>query len=277
MPNIPLDFAPSMDLALAAFCRGDRLGAPWESNGTNLRTVSIEDIRARARTYPQGTDESDIVRCWLLFLTGFSGLPVDDLCLAWCDFHTREHRPTTYGRTWRDHFATIAHLRRHGDFTLEKVLSISADRNSFGNGLLSLVYPVFRFARARGDDSATMVEAFGRLTHDHPTARGAARALHDLLADLVVGRDPLAHEPDRTLSPAEFVARYPSNVPAAMLLRHARYHAARATTEDELLCACIGMGGDVDSVLAIALLLFTLRTTGGAAFNGDIAAPTTIP
>lgn len=135
---------------LDAYRLGDRLGAPWEGSGPVWTPTTYEEIAKRANESPQGTDESDIVDCFLAFTEQyrFNG-NLDDLLVSWVRFHAGHHRATSYGRTWKDYFRTVRYLDRKGELTVETLYTLARDRNrqgSAGNGCLALALPVYDYA-----------------------------------------------------------------------------------------------------------------------------------
>ena len=247
---------------IAAYQLGDRLGAPWESGDIALTDRSMVEIQARENEYPNGTDESDIVRCFLSFVEDYQYEGRDKLLLDWCVYHQRHHQASGYGRTYRDHFGLVKHLIKERQLNLDTIFRISAERNSFGNGCLALVYPVSCYAASIGEDPTELAQNFTRLTHANSRAVNAVNILlriiqHPQEAPLVareIGVEGISME--------ELIKTYPSNVPADWTLAYALFVARRGSHEDVIMTV-VNMGGDVDSLMAIALMIWEIMLAGG--------------
>ncbi len=239
---------------IAAYLLGDRLGAPWETGDVLLTNRSLEVIQARGSEYPNGTDESDIVRCFLSFVQNYRYEGREKLLLDWCVYHQRHHRASGYGRTYRDHFGLVKQLIKERQLNLDTIFRISAERNSFGNGCLALVYPVACYAASIGENPTELAQDFTRLTHAQPRA---VNAVNDLLRIILNPKETLLVAREigiEGISREELIKVYPSNVPADWTLAYALYAALHGNREDVILTA-VNMNGDVDSVLAVALML----------------------
>jgi hypothetical protein len=248
---------------LDAYRRGDRIGAPWEGSTLGPHELTYEQIVSRQG---RSTDETDIVRCFLKFKEHYIFTNVEQLLLDWCVFHCQKHKCKGYGKTYTDHFRLMAWLEKKGKITLETIRRIASDRNSFGNCCLSLVYPVHRYAKEIGLPPWELVEAFTTLVYTHPFAFGAVKLLSDVVemaeegGDLFTVRtdDPYAQDfltEGIKLSPSEFIRKYPDNVIALHTLFYALYGAFEARSEREVIVKTVNLGGDVDSVLATALMI----------------------
>lgn len=245
---------------ISAYLLGDRLGAPWETGDVLLTNRSMEEIQASGNEYPNGTDESDIVRCFLSFADGYLYESRDKLLLDWCVYHQRHHRASGYGRTYRDHFALVKHLIKGQRLSLQTVFQMSAERNSFGNGCLALVYPVACYAASIGEDPTELAQNFTRLTHAHSRALNAVNILLRIILNPQVATLVAREIGVEVISLEELITAYPSNVPADWTLAYALFAARRGSHEDVILTV-VNMGGDVDSVLALALLLCEFIST----------------
>lgn len=182
----------------------------------------------------------------------------------------RHNGASGYGRTYRDHFGLVKHLIKERQLNLDTIFRISAERNSFGNGCLALVYPVHCYAKDNGLPAWDLVEAFTRIVYTHPMALKAVRLLHDLIEIAESCGDPFDIESGEPcvreffrhgieLSPAEFIERYPDNVVALHTLFHALYGAHDARSEEDVIVKTVNLGGDADSVLATAMLIWALK------------------
>ena len=257
--------------ALDAYRKGDRLGAPWESGTAHWSPVTYEQIMARQHQFPHGTDESDIVDCFERFVSQYNyDGDTNDLLLSWARFHERNRRATSYGGTWKDYFATVKAMDRSGRLTVENLFRLSAERKpggSQGNGCLPLSLPVYDYSKKIGVGSKEIVQLFFRLSHAHENALGCARYLCDLFAALEGGFEPLNVKSDCgvvecflknkewIIQPDEFAKKHPNNMLCCETVVHALFGAMNADDEQDLILKIVSMGGDVDSVLAMALMI----------------------
>lgn len=239
---------------IAAYQLGDRLGAPWESGDVLLTNRSMEEIQARENEYPNGTDESDIVRCFLSFADSYRYEGRDKLLLDWCAYHQRHHRASGYGRTYRDHFALVKHLIQKGQLNLDIIFQVSAERNSFGNGCLALVYPVACYAASIGEDPKELAQNFTRLTHANSRAVNAVNILLRIILNPQEAPQIAQEICVDGISREELIVACPSNVPADWTFAYALFAALQGSREGVILTA-VNMGGDVDSVLALASMI----------------------
>lgn len=146
-------------------------------------------------------------------------------------------------------------------------------KGTFGNG--KSCKPVDRVGWVT--TRTELVEAFVALSHASPEALASVRFicfLFDLVHrvhernvcidskvsdcdDLVFYYDQ-TDEPAWQLSPTEFCSLFPQNVLCGGALVHALYALHTAADEKDLICRVVSMRGDVDSVLALALMLWRL-------------------
>ena len=134
------------DPLLQLYFDGDRIGAPAE--GMSGATLDSGQMMRRQQEYPHGTDESDSVRLLVDFASGWQWAgDYEGFAVEWARYMAHHHACTSYGRTWRDHFATVKALEKSGRLDLDRLLTLSRDRNSCGNGCLALAYPAWRYAR----------------------------------------------------------------------------------------------------------------------------------
>jgi len=252
---------------LKAYRRGDSIGQPWEGTSTGPLGLTYDQILSRKGTT---TDETDIVECFVKFKGAYQLKDVDRLLLDWCEFHYRNYKVTGYGRSYIDHFRLMKWLDRKGETRLDTIRSVARDRNSLGNGCLALVYPVHCYAKDNGLPAWDLVEAFTMLVYTHPVALKAVRLLHDLIETAESGGDPFDVESGDPyvrqflgqgikLPAEEFIRTYPDNAIALHALFHALYGAHGAASEEEVIVKTVNLGGDADSVLATAMLIWALK------------------
>lgn len=256
--------------AIELFKLGDRIGAPYESGCLNIsfKRIPIEEIRLGYQRSGRGTDESDTVDCFLRFTEGYHHFESPEkFIMDWFVFHSKHRAASGYGRTYKDHFRTVLTLNAKGKLTLSELLVISEDRNSYGNGCLFLVYPLYRYFTELGmapEEKAMWVCEIGRLSHAHPIAVDAVRLLHDIVdrRDLLAScRPPYIEEFLTTnidLLPDDFMKVYPDNVRAPHTLFYALYCVRHAESLNEVAVKVIGFGGDTDSVCALAFMIYNL-------------------
>lgn len=242
---------------IAAYKRGDRLGAPWETGEVYLTDRSLREIYAREIAGMDGTDESDIVNCFLNFSEGYPFADVDEMLLDWCVYHQRNHRVRGYGRTFKKHFELVKFLIKEGRLSLETIRKMSRERDSFGNACLALVYPVFCYAHAIGQDPFELVRSFTLLTHAHEKALAAT----NMLARIVDSPDSVASIAGDlgliNLPVERLIREFPTNIPADMTMVYA-LRCALECEQDKIVQMAVNLNGDVDSVLATAMLISTL-------------------
>lgn len=234
------------DALVQLYMEGDRIGAPFESYGPPVKPLSYGEIMARANEYPNGTDESDIVRCFSRFTEGYTW--ADDLpqfIVDWCDYHEQHRAATSYGGTWRDHFATVKYLRKEGKLTYGELARISEERDSFGCGALALVYPALLYAEEREMVGAwTFVTVLCKATHHHVAARAAVMELLYFFS---------ARQNISTLT------RNLGRTGCRDIVGKAATLAHLFRSKQNLAHQAILEGGDVDSILSLALLLWGME------------------
>ncbi|MGD9686427.1 MAG: ADP-ribosylglycohydrolase family protein [Desulfobacter sp.] len=240
-----------------AFKWGDRCGLPFESGSMFPATID-EDRLQQAMKSAQGSDESSIVDCFIKFVTGYICMGRDQFTWDWCMYH-QQHHGVGYGRTYRDHFKLVQYLDRHSDLYPElqsrivKMLQIARDANSFGNGCLAIVYPAYCYARAIGEEPVAFVRYLVSFSHAHDDAMGAV----SLMCDFIDHPERIA---DYCVSDDEaFRQRYCSPHATAYNTLMAAVKCAMQPTEVDVLREGIRIGGDTDSVLATAMLLWKLQ------------------
>lgn len=239
---------------IEAYKRGDRIGSPFEG-GTPFKSVNEARLQMALKN-SQGTDESSIVDCFLAYVERHPWAGDLDFWLwGWLVYH-QEHHGTGYGRTMRDHFALVSFLvkrRQHLSFQqkLAKVREIAADADSFGNGALCLVYPLYRYARSGISElpAREVVMGFTRCTH---TNEDAVKAVI-LLMDFIDGAD--VEPPTEACIREHYFAEHAT---AYNTLMTAMY-IADAGTEMDVIRRGVYVGGDTDSTLATAMLLWKLK------------------
>jgi len=236
---------------LALYYYGDQVGAVAE--GASPGAVSYERaITEGPKRYPHGTDESDTVR---LFVDWAKSEDTGESLANWCDYHERNRRVTTYGKTWRDHFATVKSLRKQGVLKFGRLTLISMDRDSLGNGALNLVFPSF----ALGLDLLDMHDLV-KITHAHEDSLTVARELFLYFSQNSSGYNLLTRS---------FGVTQKLNLPfdpetfnltelAPHCLCAAIITSMHKTVEDCIRFA-LSKGGDVDSYLSLGLLLWGFR------------------
>ena len=255
-----------------AYKYGDRIGAPWESQDYGVHDRSYNEIMRRANHYPDGTDESDIVNCFSDFTDSYTYTTKEKLLTDWLIFQNRNRRSARYGKTYEDHFRTIEWFIDNGQIDLERIYKLAQERNpggSFGNGCLALVYPGYDYALQIKQDPISLIESFTRLVYTHDYAIRAVRFLSEIIEDLQDSKDlrdirtddPYVQEflkHGLELTPDDYVIKYPDNIIALHTLFNSVYCAHNASSEQEVIVRCINFGGDVDSVLSTALMIFAL-------------------
>jgi ADP-ribosylglycohydrolase len=253
---------------------GDRIGAAWESQNYGWHNRSYDEIMQRANYYPEGTDETDIVNCFMGFTQNYSYSTRENLLLDWLIYQTRTRRPTRYGSTYKDHFKLMDWLINEGRVDLDKIRRLAQDRNSngsFGNGCLALVYPVHCYAKQIRQDSLNLIKEFTRLIYTHENALSAVTFLHQIIEATETSTDMRKIKTDNiciqeflntglSLEPEDYIKEYTENVKALHTLFNALYCAYDASDEKEVITRCVNFGGDVDSVLATAMLIFSLMS-----------------
>lgn len=239
---------------IEAYKRGDRAGLPFEGNQMWL-DVPEERIRLVLKS-AQGSDESSIVDCFLAYVdrNPWSG-DLDGWLWEWLVYH-QQHHGTGYGGTYRDHFSLVAFLnrRRSGDTAeqkLAKVREIADEVDSFGNASLALVYPLYQYASSNIPECSARDMVLWFTRHSH-TNIDAYKAVHRLI-DAIDGDhiDSPGEDYIRRECCAEHATAWNTLMTAAFI--------ADVETEDELYRRGIWVGGDADSTMAAAGLLWALK------------------
>jgi ADP-ribosylglycohydrolase len=278
-----------------AFKKGDRVGLPFEggtifrqerepqldANSAELVEALMEvlddcdqELKTRilskwqekrlqlALKSNQGSDESSIVDCFTTFVEGYSYTGREQFVWDWINYH-QHHHGTGYGRTMRDHFAVVAHIRRHGDnypdlnSKIRKLMEIAVDADSFGNASLALVYPAYCYAKTIDEDPSEFVRYLTGFTHAHPDAMEAVSRL------CIFIEDPATIEEYFNDTGAEndevFRQRFCRGHATASNTLVTAVKCAMKETEMDVISEAIRIGGDVDSVLATAMLVWELK------------------
>ena len=244
----------SGDPLLQLYFDGDRIGAPAE--GMAGATLGYERMLQRQYEYPQGTDESDSVRLFLRFASSqaWDG-DYDRLAVGWACFITRHHAVTSYGRTWCSLFALVRHVEKNTGAAIShaKLMEMSRDWNSCGNGCLALAYPAWRYAQQVGADPFRLAQSVTEVSHAHPTAQQCVAAL----VRYFESGDLAAFTPER-LPPAGKGALFTPLAPGCLW---AALECAGAESKEDAIRRASEIGGDVDSYLSLGLLLWGLRSS----------------
>lgn len=237
---------------IEAFKRGDRIGLPFEG-GATFQPIN-EHLLEMALKSSQGSDESSIVDCFLKFVADYNYTTREQFVWDWVNYH-QLHHGTGYGRTMKDHFNLLSYMRKHTekypdlDSRLNKLAEISKDADSFGNGSLALVYPAYFYGFVVGEEPAEFVRYLTSFTH---TNEDVTRAVN-LLMDIIEGKhvDAPTEEFIRKNCFAEHATAYNTLLTAMYI--------ADAGTEMEVIRRGVWVGGDTDSTLATAMLLWILK------------------
>ncbi|MDT8421567.1 MAG: hypothetical protein RQ754_14160 [Desulfuromonadales bacterium] len=96
-----------------------------------------------------------------MFLRYCDEIGVDDFSVTdWYAYHAKNRGAAKYGKTWRDHFATIDYiLKKDGRLDYGHLVTLSKDRGSNGNGCLALAYPIVKVFGRRAYEVAEVVSA----------------------------------------------------------------------------------------------------------------------
>jgi len=241
-------------VVIAAYKRGDRVGSIFES-GTPFQPVNEPMLQVALKNI-HGTDESSIVDCFLAYTERHPWDGNQDSWLwGWLEYH-QKHHGRGYGRTMRDHFTLIKYLlKRCGHLSIQenlaKVQEIAADANSFGNGSLCLVYPLYQYAKANITEmeARDVVLLFTRCTHTNQDAIRAVNLLMDIIDGVHV--EPPTEAYIRENCFAEHATAYNTLLTALFI--------ADVETEMDVIRRGVWVSGDTDSTLATAMLLWALK------------------
>lgn len=240
-----------------AFKRGDRIGLPFEG-GTMFQPINEKRL-AMALLSDQGSDESSIVDCFLNFVGRYQHTTREQFVWDWVDYH-EQHHGTGYGKTYKDHFNLVAYMRKHSERypdlgnRLTRLEEIAKDADSFGNGSLALVYPAYYYAAALGQEPIEFVRYLTSFTHAHEDTMKAVTLLCRFI------ENPRLIAEYRVSGVEELKSLYCSDpsVTAYNTLMTAVY-IADAETEMEVIRRGVEVGGDTDSTLATAMLLWAMK------------------
>jgi len=241
---------------IEAFKRGDRVGLPFEGHSM-FQPVDEQRLLMALRSN-QGSDESSIVDCFLQFVGNYQYATRNQFMWDWFVYH-QEHHGTGYGRTMRDHFSLIRHLVKYGgkmslDDKLAKVFEISDDANSFGNGSLALCYPAYYYGTGIGGDPTEFVKQVTSFTHAHDEAMRAVTLLCNFIKSPQMLKEfqvPTEDELKQLYCREPQVTAYNTLLTAVFI--------SDADSEMDVIRRGVWVGGDTDSTLATALLLWTLK------------------
>jgi len=237
------------DAPIDLYYKGDSIGAIAEGGAGG--TVSYERAMTGLKAYPNGTDESDTAR---LFIKYCASIDIENFSVTdWYAYHAKHRAATTYGKTWQktwqDHFLTVEYfLKKHGELDYDRLVAISKDRGSNGNGCLALAYPIVKIFGDRAEEIADLVTAG---THD------LARPTMKLLVKFFQGRKSLADVIDEA-----FPTKRTDGWKLTPLSHGCLWAAASIADEINLENVIIGalqQGGDVDSYLSLALLIWGVK------------------
>ena len=238
---------------IEAYKKGDRVGATFEGKGMWLEM--LEDRIKAALCNVQGTDESSIVDCFLGYVQCFPWEgQLDQWLWGWLVYH-RQHHGIGYGRTYRNHFNLVSCLekKRHSiplDEKLAIIRRIADEEDSFGNGCLALVYPLYAYARAHIPEyhPRELVMLVTCHTHSSGNALRAVTLLMDYIDGLPI--EPPSEEEVRVKHYAAYATAWNTMMAAFFI--------ADVATVEELYRRGIHVGGDADSTIATAALLWQL-------------------
>jgi hypothetical protein len=233
------------DDPIELYYKGDSIGAIAEGGAGG--TVSYEQAINGLKAYPKGTDESDTARLFLKYCTTID--PENFSVTDWYAYHTRHRAATTYGKTWQDHFLTIEHfLKKPGELDYDRLVSLSKDRGSNGNGCLALAYPIVMIFAERAEEIADLITAG---THDlaRPTMKLLVRYFQGRksLDDLINEAFPTKRTDGWELTPLSHGCLW------------AAASIADGTHLEDVIMRALEEGGDVDSYLSLALLIWGVK------------------
>ena len=240
-------------VVIEAYKKGDRVGAPFEGKGMWLEMP--EDRIQAALCNVQGTDESSIVDCFLGYVQRFPWEgQLDQWLWGWLVYH-QQHHGIGYGRTYRNHFNLVSCLEKKKpclplEERLTTVRNIADEEDSFGNGCLALVYPLYAYARAHIPeyDPRELVMLVTCHTHSSENALRAVNLLMDCIDGLPI--EPPTMEEIRRKHYAGHATAW-NTLMAALFI-------ADVPSEEDLYRRGIHVGGDADSTIATAALIWQL-------------------
>ena len=210
----------------------------------------------------QGSDESSIIDCFIKFIER-SAYSTDELFVwDWLCYHQQQHG-TGYGHTYRDHFNLVAYVCSHGDkypdlqSKIRKLVEIAADADSFGNGCLPLCYPAYCHAKTLGKDPAEFVRYLTGFTHANSDAIEAVSRLCSFIED--PSTIAVFYENWGVADDEIFRQRFCTGHATAYNTLVTAVKCAMKETEMAVIREAVRIGGDVDSVLATAMLVWSLK------------------
>jgi ADP-ribosylglycohydrolase len=273
--------------AITAYLWGDYIGSSLETNSICYRSVAGNHVLERIRGRCHSTDETDLVQNFHRFITEYGSLQDKaDFLLNWCCFITDHHGIARYGKSFPDFFRLVKHLRKTNQLDLNTIYQISKDRNSFGNGCLPLVYPLFHYLTKNNlslADRFQLIIHFTRLTHYHQSSVSAVAWLFCFLDIALKGSNPFDFRSyqhymtlisslkldaekwqiflsnELHLSPPAFIDRHKNNVVAIETLSYALYCVKSSADLLDMIGRVAGFGGDVDSVLSLGMMVGTVQ------------------
>ncbi len=242
-----------MDMTIIeAYKKADRVGAPFEGKGMWINPGE-ERIQSAFKSI-RGTDESSIVENFISYINyhPWNG-NLDEWVWGWLAYHQQNHG-TGYGRTYRNHFLLVKYLDKQPlsiQERLAKVRMIADEDNSFGNACLALVYPLYEYAKAYIPDipARELVLLVTRHSHTNLDAIRAVTRLMDVIDGNLI--EAPAEEMIRDNHCAEHATAWNTLLTAAYI--------ADVATEEALYRRGIHVGGDADSTIATAALLWHLN------------------
>lgn len=242
------------EILMALYRAGDSIGAVAEGGGPG--TVSYEDAMKGITMYPKGTDETDSAN---LFLEYAKDVGTKDIGIyGWSTYHLDHKSCTSYGKTWKDHFATVKAIRDYPRHEFAKtIMEISKDRDSWGNGCLSLSYPMAYCGLSATQASIILMSSHYRSSTVATDAFSYFSGLFTLdqleaLAEINIGKTGQTG--------GDFFAATPLS-PQCLW---AAVQVAKQPTTEEAIKFALSKGGDVDSYLSLGLLIWGFERVGGA-------------
>lgn len=242
---------------LEAFKRGDRIGLLFEG-GAMFQLINEQRLEM-ALLSNQGSDESSIVDCFYQFAGVYQHTTKEQFVWDWVSYHELHHG-TGYGKTYMDHFNLVKYLREHENAypdlgsKINKLKEIARITNSFGNAALALVYPAYYYATLVGEEPYEFVRYLTSFTHAHSDAMKAVT----LLCSFIENPRLLGEYQAPNREELKQLYRTSSQVRAYNTLMTA-IHIADAGSEIEAIRRGVYVGGDTDSTLATAMLLWTIK------------------
>lgn len=269
------------DTAVGLYLLGDVVGSSFEASEPFLQEWSLDKIIRRYRRSGVKTDESDLVGCFNNFIRDYDYRTTERCLLDWSLFISKNKSVVQYGAAFPDFFKTVGTLQGKNTLSVQRLYDIALDRNSYGNGCLSLVLPVYHLGDSLNigkKDKHRLVLDFCRLTHAHEIALQGVSFLFAVLDIALEDRDPFdlaaysAYDKliasslktalaeflgsSLTASPQKFIERYNKNSTALNTVFYALYCVRNAASLEEVAVSVMRFGGDTDSVNALAFMLW---------------------